>query len=159
MLSGWLGCVIPSPYDPVRVWRAQMQAVMVKLPALTDADISPHIGNRDALLKDESLQDFGRVCKWLQTIAKTKDSNQDHTCYSLGKMLETTCGVVIAAAVHCGFRYSVTRGFPVVYFAMSTRSIKAARPALLKGRSRQRPAEKPTVHRPGLPFAHCVNNL
>lgn len=76
-----------------------------------------------------STEEFAKTCKWLEQIDKIKTINRKHSSYSLKHIAEKKIGyisngVLIAAAIHCGFDAKITPGQPNVNFNMSEKSIK-----------------------------------
>ena len=110
-------------------------------PNLTDFGLGIPFGvklrQRKRKFKEEKamllskIKQFEVVCDWLKGVDKTNSINDRHTSYFLKHIAERRAGighisngVFIAAAIHCGFKYKVTRSYPNVVFNMCQDSIQ-----------------------------------
>lgn len=80
----------------------------------------------------ESEDACTKCCEWLSRIERTKSAKKGRGSYGLKHVAEpeigyVTNGAFIAAAIHCGFPYKMMPHSPNVLFAMSKRSVEAAR--------------------------------
>ncbi len=92
----------------------------------------PDLAGRNELLTPDSVATIGRVCGWLNAnIAHTKQVTRFCGSYGLKHIAErhigeyVSNGQFIVAALLCG--YGAALDYPNALFAMSVRSIKAAR--------------------------------
>ena len=110
-------------------------------PLLTDFGLGLPYGtkirSRRKKMKEEkarllnSLEIFEAACEWLNGIEKTQSINSRHSSYFLKHITERRSGighisngVLIAAAIYCGFDYKSARNHPNVVFNMSQDSIQ-----------------------------------
>ncbi|MDR3335880.1 MAG: hypothetical protein LBT16_01630 [Treponema sp.] len=78
---------------------------------------------------DAYWQEFAGACALLEGMGKIKVINRRYSSYGLKHLLEKETGylpngVLIAAAIHCGFRYKVYDNSPNPCFNISNASIK-----------------------------------
>lgn len=118
-----------------------IQNVMDRVPGLNDFGIGVYrhsskspteqheeLANGRATLLDR-VDACNKVCGWLAQVDRIKTTG-DRSSYGLKEIAERDIGFVsngafIAAAVHCGYPYRITRGSANVWFGMSEKSIKA----------------------------------
>ena len=119
--------------------RKDIEAVLRELPELSLHGIRVYegtalggggdvTGDKEQLLRSSAL--CAAVCVWLSTLDRRKTINPYHTSYGYKHMAEMAIeeyvpnGVLIAAAIHCGFRYRICKRSPNVKFNISERSLK-----------------------------------
>jgi hypothetical protein len=107
-----------------------------KIP-LTDYGVWWDVENADfqhlknGLLAQTDL--FEKICKWLEDIKKIKSINKNKSSYTIKHIIEkefgeyVSNGIVIAAAIHCGFKYEIYKGSPTSFFNMSNKSLNDKR--------------------------------
>jgi len=119
--------------------KTKIQRTMKQIPILTDFGLGlPHGTELSCMtrkMKEEkrrllnSEERFESACAWLQGVEKTDDTNRRYDSYSLKHLVERRIGghlsngVLIAAAIHCGFSIKQARLYPNVLFNMSEDSI------------------------------------
>ena len=119
--------------------RTKIQRSMKKLPLLTDFGLGLPYGTpipqRSKEIKAEksrllnSEERFEAACAWLMGVEKSEKINDRYDSYSLKHLVERRIGghlsngVLIAAAVYCGFTTKQAKRYPNVFFNMSEDSI------------------------------------
>jgi len=123
--------------------RTKIQRAMKQFPLLTDFGVGLPYGikvrQRNKKIKEgkqrlfERENQFEAVCRWLEGIEKTEDINPYSSSYYLKHIAENRLGLghisngtLIAAAVHCGFKYKQGGNYPNLVFNMSASSIHEA---------------------------------
>lgn len=74
--------------------------------------------------------DFDKACAWFAQIEKSTSMNHKHTSYGLKRLAERDIGAVshgalIAAAIHCGFKFKTRNGSPNIKFNLAEASLQA----------------------------------
>ena len=115
--------------------RQKIQNVLDRVPRLTNfgmglcnnaTDPLRMAGSRRELLKNE--EQFEKTCQWLSHIDKRKTINKMSSSYGLKHFVEKTTGYIsngmlITAAIHCGFDYKERPNSPNVRFNMCNKSL------------------------------------
>jgi len=121
--------------------RTKIQRAMKTEPLLTDFGLglpygTKHHGRKKKLKEEKTRllnnqERFEVACTWLQGIEKTESINTRHSSYFLKHITERRSGighisngVLIAAAIHCGFTFKISNGVNAL-FNMDQDSIQA----------------------------------
>jgi|GEM_PF-1322894 len=96
------------------------------------------IESRALLLANE--EKFEAACIWINSLERTRTINRLHTSYFLKHIAERSIGLghiangtLIAAAIHCGFKFEQSRQAPNLFFNIDEESLQDAYEESLKG--------------------------